>query len=236
VDYINWDIKNEVTEQSADQLLMTESFCRLGTYDINSPTCVAALSQVTRDANDQLVAVYTPKINVSQETLSVVTGGLQGLVEMGRAGRLTFQGSYSDMLKHTYQQYAGDQIINALTNPIWSTEFKTKLNGSVTWSLGAWSSTAYVIRYGSSPNFLAQNYGYGTPGAFSLGSWTLYNFSVRYQWNSSLQIRLAVDNAFNAMPPPDHSYPGIYNQPYNNNNYNVYGRSYLLEANYKFGK
>jgi hypothetical protein len=38
------------------------------------------------------------------------------------------------------------------------------------------------------------------------------------------------------MPPPDHSFPGIYNQPYNVFNYNVYGRSYLIEATYKFGK
>jgi iron complex outermembrane receptor protein len=236
VDYINWNIKNEVTEQSADQLLITESLCRLGTYDINSPTCVAALSQVTRNANDQLVAVYTPKINVSQETLSVFTAGLQSHVEIGRAGKLVFQASYSDLLTHTYRQYAGDAVIDLLRNPQWSTDFKSKVNGSVTWSLGAWSSTAYVNRYGGSANFLAQTYGYGTPGAFSLSPWTLCNVSVRYQWNTSLQLSFAVDNAMNASPPPDHSYPGIYNQPYNTLNYNDYGRSYLLQAHYTFGR
>lgn len=235
-DYIHWKINNEVTEESADQLLKVESLCRLGTYDINSPTCVAALAQVTRDANEQLVAVYTPKINVSEETLSVFTAGLSSLVEIGRAGKLVFQASYSDLLTHTYQQYTGDPIIDFLRNPLWSTDFKSKVNGSMTWVLGAWSSTAYVIRYGGSPNFLAQTNGYGTPGAFSLSPWTLYNFSVKYLWNSSLQVRLNVNNAFNAMPPPDHSFPGIYNQPYNVFNYNVYGRSYLIEATYKFGK
>jgi outer membrane receptor protein involved in Fe transport len=47
-DIIDWRIDNEVAEQQADSLLKTEADCRLGTLDINSPTCVAALSQVTR--------------------------------------------------------------------------------------------------------------------------------------------------------------------------------------------
>jgi hypothetical protein len=38
------------------------------------------------------------------------------------------------------------------------------------------------------------------------------------------------------MPPIDRSYPGTTSQPYDTTNYNVYGRSMFLEANYKFGK
>jgi iron complex outermembrane recepter protein len=235
VDYIHWAISNEVTEQSADQLLKTEALCRLGTYDIESPTCVAALAQVTRAANGMIVSIYTPKINVSQEGLDVVTAALGAPMEIGRWGKLVFEASYSDLLEHTYQQYVGDPIIDDLRNPIWSTEFKTKLNGSVTWSLGSWSSTIYANRYGRSPNFLAANNGYGTPGAGTVAPWTLCNVSVSYRSQSNVQVRLTTDNVFNAMPPPDHSYPGIYNQPYNTENYNVYGRSYLLEATYKFG-
>jgi outer membrane receptor for ferrienterochelin and colicin len=105
----------------------------------------------------------------------------------------------------------------------------------VTWSKAPWSSTVYVNRYGRSPNYLATVYGYGTPGAGNLSTWTLCNVSVRYQW-MSVQLSLAVDNIFDTMPPADHSYPGYTNVPYNNFNYNVYGRSYFLEANYKFGK
>jgi outer membrane receptor for ferrienterochelin and colicin len=45
-----------------------------------------------------------------------------------------------------------------------------------------------------------------------------------------------VDNVFNKQPPFDNSYAGIDNQPYNTENYNIYGRSYFVGANYKFGK
>jgi hypothetical protein len=38
------------------------------------------------------------------------------------------------------------------------------------------------------------------------------------------------------MPPKDDSYPGTVTGPYNATNYNVYGRTYYLEASYKFGK
>jgi hypothetical protein len=38
------------------------------------------------------------------------------------------------------------------------------------------------------------------------------------------------------MPPPDHSYPGTDSAPYNPFNYNVYGRSYFLQVNYKVGR
>jgi hypothetical protein len=37
-------------------------------------------------------------------------------------------------------------------------------------------------------------------------------------------------------PPKDNSWPGIYDQPYSSLNYNNYGRSFLVEANYKFAK
>jgi iron complex outermembrane recepter protein len=234
-DYIHWEIINEVTEQSSDQLLTMEAQCRLGNYDINSPTCLAALSQVTRDASGMLVSIYTPKINTAQENLNVVTASLHDLLDLGHGGRLLLEVSWSDLLNHTYQQYPGDQIIDLLRNPIYSTDFKSKVNGSVTWSLADWSSTFYVNHLGQTPNNLATIYGYGTPGAGALSTLTLCNLSVRYQWHSSLLLSAVITNLFNTMPPPDHSYDGTTSQPYNSLNYSVYGRSYLLEATYGFG-
>ena len=171
-DFIHWAISNEVIAQNADQLLKTESLCRLGTYDVTSPTCVAALSQVARDGNGVLLSVSTPKINVSQENLNVVTVGFNYVVPTNSAGTFEFEGSYSNILKHTLVQYVGDPLIDELTDATYSTDFKTKLNGSVTWGLGKFSTTVYAERYGSSPNYLATINGYGTDGAGKLGSWT----------------------------------------------------------------
>jgi outer membrane receptor protein involved in Fe transport len=236
LDYLHFTITNEVTEESADQLLRTESLCRLGQLVITSPTCVAAIAQVIRDPHTGLVdEVYTPKINVSSELVNAITLGTTYRLKTSRIGMFDFQMSWTDMIDHDYLQYAGEAPFNLLTNPIESQEFKSKVNASLTWTMGQFSATAYGTRDGATPNYLAEVDGYGTPGAGTLRAWTVYNFTAAYQATRALQITLTVDNVFNAMPPTDRSYPGTETQPYNEFDYNVYGPAYFLEANYKFG-
>ena len=50
-----------------------------------------------------------------------------------------------------------------------------------------------------------------------------------------LTLSANVNNLFDKLPPIDYSTPGIYSQPFNVENYNNYGRSFFVEANYKFG-
>ena len=62
------------------------------------------------------------------------------------------------------------------------------------------------------------------------------DLSIRYEPIKSLSVTLAVNNVGNTMPPADHSQPGTTNQPYNELNYNVYGREFFLQLTYKPGK
>ncbi|MEI8299085.1 MAG: TonB-dependent receptor [Pseudomonadota bacterium] len=239
VDYLHWQISNEVSMESTDQLLRTESACRLGELDVSSPTCVAALAQVSRDpGTDQLLAVYTPKVNVSQEAVDALTVTANYALQAGRWGGFQFEGAWTDMIKHRYQQYAGDSMIDLLGDPYWSTDFKSRLNGSVTWDKNQWSATVYVSRTGRSPNHLATLYpeGYATEGAGTLAPWTLTNLNVRYTVRSGLQLSASVNNLFDTQPPTDNSYNGLTSQPYNVFNFNPYGRSFRVEAKMKFGK
>ena len=233
-DYIHWQIHNEIQAQNEAVLLENESACRLGQLDINSPTCVAALAQVVRNPDGTINYVLDPKQNVSQESLGSVVLDLNYLVSAGRIGEFRFGGAYTDMITHAEQQFAGDPVINLLDSPFYSQEFKTKENVSVTWTLQQVSSTLYVERYGRTPNYLAtlEPVGYATKGAATLPSWTLCNFSASYQPISSLTVTLALNNVFNKMPPMDTSYPGSNGQPYNEFNYNVYGRQFYLSAHY----
>jgi len=237
-DFIRWNILNEIQEQPTDQLLRNEAACRLGQLDINSPTCVAALTDVQRNSAGVLQSVDTPKVNVAQETLNVLTSTLNYTLVTSLAGSFTFEGSYSDILKHSLTQFAGDTPIDLINNPFFSTDFKTKENFSTTWNFHRLGVTAYVERYGRTPNFIAteSTAGYASPGAGKLSTWTLTNFSARYQVIDGLTVSANVVNAFNKMPPVDNSYPGTSNQPYNIFNYNPYGRSYFVELNYKFGQ
>ncbi|MEO9078984.1 MAG: TonB-dependent receptor, partial [Rhodanobacter sp.] len=155
--------------------------------------------------------------------------------------KLVFDMSYSDLLKHTAQDYAIDPSVDYLRHPNYSTDFKTKANASLSWLKDQWAATLYINRYGRTPNYQAQqsdsylrdkNY----PLAGKLGAWTLYNASVTYNPIKSLGLSLQVTNLFNKMPPADHSYPGTTSLPYNSDDYNPYGRAMYLEANYKFGQ
>ena len=237
VDLIHWNISNEVEEQNSDQLLRVDSACLLGQLDITSPTCVQALAAVARDSNGNLVSVSTPKINVAEESLNVLTVGADYVLDVGAAGSFAFDASYTDLLKHEFTQFAGDQTIDLLQSPFYSTDFKTKENVSVTWNFHSFSSTFYVERYGRTPNYLAglTTDEYASPGAGRIGTWTLANFSAKYEIIPGLVVSANVDNVFNKAPPIDNSQPGITDQPYNSLNYNPYGRSFLVEANYKFG-
>jgi iron complex outermembrane receptor protein len=231
-DLLHWDLRNEVSFQSADQLMQLEAGCRLGRYDINSPSCVAALSQVTRDPTGVVNAIFTPKVNVSREVTEAFTMQIEEAMTLGAVGTLALQASWTDVLEHDYQQYPGDPVINELGDPTFSQDFKSKVNASLTWSIAEWNTTFYALRTGRSPNNLATKYGYGTPGAGTLAPWTVCNVNLRYLWKKSLGFSVTVDNLFDRMPPTDHTYTGLDNTPYNPQNYNVYGRAYYFQVTY----
>jgi iron complex outermembrane recepter protein len=236
LDFMHWGISNEIIAQDIVTLLKTESLCRQNSpgYSIDSPTCVAALSQVARDANGQLVSVYTPKVNIAQETVNALQIGINYRQPLGRFGALAFEASWSDLLKHEFLQYPGEPAFDYLRDPTQSQEFKTKFNASLTWSIGAFSATGYVNRYGRTPNYLATINGYGTPGAGALSPWAIANLSASYTVMKHFELTFNIDNLFNTQPPLDASYPGTQIQPYDELDYNVFGRQYYIEATYHF--
>jgi iron complex outermembrane recepter protein len=238
MDFFHWKIANEVLAQDADRLLRTDSACLLGQLDITSPTCVEAISQVTRDSNGLIVQISTPKINVAEENLNVAVVGFNYLLKTAGAGSFDFEGSYSNILKHNQTLFPGDAPVNLLNTPFYSTEFKTKANFAITYQYTKFSTTLYVEHYGKTPNYAAQQdpvNGYNVPGGGRLGIWTIANLSAKYEVLHGLTVSANVNNLFNKLPPIDYSTPGIYSQPFNVENYNNYGRSFFVEANYKFG-
>ncbi len=133
------------------------------------------------------------------------------------------------MLKHRFQQYDDTGVLNLLTNPYWSTEFRNTTNASP--NIARASTTLYVNSRGKAPNYLASPTpdGYLTDGAKKLKGWTPYNFNIGAQLTDHVSLSATVDNVFDKMPPFDGSYPGTELAPYNLFNYNIYGRSYTRE-------
>ena len=234
-DYLHIDISNEVAPQSADLLMREDSQCRQGQLAANSADCIAAAAQITRDPlTGQVTNITQYYINVSDEKTESVTAQIKYLFPNTPVGQFHLQFDWNDMLKHDYQIYPGGEVINQLTNPLYSSEFKSIVSGSLGWSLhDTWSSTVYWHRYGPSPNYTAMVDGAGTPGAAKVAPWMTWNWSVTYSPTRDIDLSLLANNIFNKMPPTDGTYTSF--PYYNNENYNVYGREVMLQLQWRFG-
>lgn len=237
-DLLHWNIKDEVSQQDSDKLLRDDYECRSGIQDPTSANCVSTLSLVTRDSGGFLVSFLTPKINVSNEKLTALTVSAAFSQEIGRFGTLDMRASWNNMMDHKYRQYEDQPTLNLLTNPYWSTEFRNSVNASVTWNVAKASTTLYMNMRGKAPNWYATDdpSGYLREGAGKLKAWTIFDLNFGYDLTDHISLSATVDNLFDKGPPKDNSYLGTEVQPYNEFNYNVYGRSYIFEMAYKFGK
>lgn len=254
-DYYNIRIANEVQLQSIDELLRTEAACRLGQLDPSSPTCINTLGQIIRNGptgnvgtSYELQQVTVHPINVANERVSGILASLNYQWDIGRYGTLGFDANYNVTLKHSFQQYPFDPVVDYLRDPFYSSEFKSKAIADISWDIGPISATLTGIRYGKTPNYYAQvnPTGYATPCstgtkndpyvscAGTVAPWTTYNASVAYRINDAMTITGIVNNIKNSMPPSD---PTWTSSPYYNIfNYNAYGRQYWLEFDWKFGQ
>jgi outer membrane receptor protein involved in Fe transport len=237
-DLHHWEITDEVGQQNATGLALREMYCRTGApgYDINAPVCQDALARITRNAAGTITEIYTPKVNEALEVLSALTLNASYRVGIGTYGDLLFRGSYTNNIKHEYTQFAGDEPIDLLRSPGWSSDPKSKANASVTWSRDNWGATLYANRIGHTPNYRARvDDSYGAATAGKLDPFTLYNLSLDYRPTPALSLSLMVNNLLDEMPPTDPTYPGSSGEPYNTAQFSPYGRAVYLEARWEFG-
>ncbi len=247
VDYFAWDIRDEVDQQSADQLMLAEYFCRTGQANTSTASCAKALEWVKRGESNEIESIYTPKVNVARQELQAITASLNYALDVGAWGALNFSGNYTNNLEHTVTPLPGDEPIDLLRDPyymwIYDTYAKTRADASLGWSIGRWTTTAYANRIGKTPNYLAyssKSWDYVHPSGQKAGWWapyTTYNLSLNYAVNDNIRLSLLVNNLLDKTP--DHqaqNYPGTAGTPFNNYLYNTYGRSMYLEMRYDFGK
>ncbi len=245
VDYYDVHIANEVEPQSINSLLQTDAQCLLNQIPNTSAACQAAFLAILRNPAGKVTSYSVRPINVARERVSGITAGMNYRYDLGKYGELDLNGNYNVTLKHTFQLAPGQPFLDLLHNPYdsylyaqggtaYGPEFKSILNGSITWSIGPWSSTLYGIRYGKLPNTAAYTSPnvYQAYGAGRVTPWILYNATVRYNISKDARVSLTVNNLFNAMPPHDStatSWPY-----YDLGAYNPFGRSYFVDFNYHF--
>ncbi len=245
-DYYNWKINDEVDQLSASQLLLTEYFCRTNQSGTLTTSCENALEWIQRGANGELVSIYTPKVNIAEQTLEAFTAQVNYMVDIGQLGNLAFALNYTNNLEHTVTPSPGDDAIDLMDDPyymwIYDAYAKTRTDLSVAWSKGDWTTTLYANRIGETPNYLAYasgDWGYEHSSGQKAGKWdayTTYNASVNWRPTEKIQLSVMVNNLLDEMPDDQASnYPGTSSTPYNNYLYNPFGRAFYVEAKYRFG-
>lgn len=240
VDYYNIKIDDKVADLSLDTLLRNEAACRLGQLDPASPTCIDAVARIDRSSAtapvpNQLQDIRTNPINISEEEVEGITAKLDYRWETANWGRFNLSGSYNATLRHRSQQYPEDPVIDLLNEPFYSSEFRNVGSASITWETGPWVSTLYGVRYGKTPNYAAQinEAGYEAPDAGKVDAQVRFNASVAYNFSDDVTLSLAINNLTDEEPPSD---PTWTDYPYYNIfNFNGYGRSFLVELNWRFG-
>jgi outer membrane receptor protein involved in Fe transport len=244
-DYYDIRIRNEVQYQSVNSLLIQEAQCLLGQIPASSPVCIAALNAVSRSSTGQLLSVSYQPVNIASERVSGIVASLAYRYDLGQWGELSLNGNYNVTLRHEFQAGPGDPTVDLLHNPYYDylysqggsalgPEYKTILSGTLNWAVGNWDTALTAIRYGKLANSAAAENPtvYQTYGAGTLPPWILYNATVKYDIGSDASVGLTVNNLFDTMPPVDKSDTAW--PYYDEGAYNIYGRSYYVDFNYRF--
>ena len=247
-DFYSWDIKNEVDQIGADDIMREEYYCRRGEAGPGIVSCDNVAAWISRDASGQLVSIETPRVNVARQKLQLFTINTHYLQDIGRFGQLMFTANYTNKTKHERQPDVTQDYLDLLNSPNanWAYDAgpKWKADGSIGWNIGKWTTTLYANMMGATPNYQAAisddwNYvdeDYGVR-AGKWGTYTTFNLGVDYQALDNLSLSLQVNNLGNKMPTNQaHNYPGTETTPYNEYLYSVYGRSIFAELHYNFGK
>ena len=233
VDWFDIDMRDQVQDMSVDAILRDEAACRLGELDIASPTCVDALSRVTRGGNGSLYGIYVNPVNVAKETTRGIDAAARYRFNTP-IGQFTVSANHTWVKEHDFQQFPGDPVEDQFAVNSGFDIPRTKTSASIGWEKNAWSATVHGQRLDKLPNGWSydQVWEDGDPGPYIPATYR-YNASVQYRFTDHSRLSLAVTNVFNKMPPKDPTYTAY---PYYDISwFDAVGRQIHLQYTHKFG-
>jgi iron complex outermembrane receptor protein len=239
LDYYDIDMRDQVQDMRNDAILQDEANCRIGSrvdgtpVDVNSPTCLDAISRVTR-VDGRLYGIYVNPINIARESTSGIDFSTHYQLPT-RIGDFRFTGNYTWVREHTFQQFEGDAIEDEFAVNSGFDIPRNKASATVSWEKNVWTASLHGERLGRLPNSDSYD-GVFDPeagGSPYIEATYRYNATLQYRFSDHMHLSLAVDNLFDKMPPRDMSYTAY---PYYDISwFDTLGRSYYLQFTYKFG-
>ena len=241
VDYFDIDMRDQVQDLRVDNILQDEANCLIGqtptgtAVDPNSPTCLDAISRVTRNDQGELYGIFVNPINVARESTTGVDLSARSRWETS-LGDFSVGAGYTWVREHDYQQYTGDATEDQFAVNSGFYIPRTKANLSLGWNNDAWAVTLYGSRLGRIASYDSWAFQDIEPDS-GVDPWVeatyLYNATVSYAFNDRSKLALAIDNLTDEMPPVDPTHGGY---PYYNMSwFDAIGRSFYLQYTHRFG-
>ncbi|MES2077422.1 MAG: TonB-dependent receptor [Pseudomonadota bacterium] len=227
LDYWNIKIDNLVTDLDGDRLLRDEADCRTGKTDRNSPSCVDTINRIVRYADNapnkpgEIKTIYVSPINAAQQSVNGIDLTLKYALRTSGYGKFVLSANFSKTLNRKSRQFADDPQKDDMAE-LGTSDWPNKLNASLNWNIGDWSSTLFVNRFGRLSNSAETAIGSST---------TTANISTVYQLDKRTTLSLIVNNVFNKIK--DDKSGGWPN--YRVGSFSPVGRIGWVELNYHFG-
>lgn len=236
VDYYKIKLEDRARALDAAYILQNEANCRLGVnrdgssfeHAIGSPFCQNIMGLVTRTSapgttlDQQVSRLNTAYINQAMQEVSGIDATFKYRYDTDRLGDFSFDLGYSLRLTDKSQRFPGDTTVDY--RDMWDYDPRSRVRGSVGWSLDDWSVTVFGSRLGANMNWDETG---------RLKPYILYNLQVGKKFGNSLKVDFTVvnitDNQFREDPTYT-SYPYFYNYI----GADPLGRRYYVSATYRF--
>ena len=233
LDYFDIDMRDQVQDLRASEVMRNEYECRTGVQPINSPLCVDTLARITRSADGGIYGVHVNPINVARENTSGIDFSTNLRFDT-RIGRIGLSGGYTWVRDHEIQVYPDEPIVDMFAVNSGYDIPRTKANARLWWEREAWSASVQANRLGRLPNGWSYDevWEAGDPGPWLEATYR-YNANLQYKFTDRARLSLSVVNLTDEKPPVDSTYTSY---PYYDISwFDTQGRSYYLEFTYKFG-
>ncbi|KAF1707315.1 TonB-dependent receptor [Pseudoxanthomonas sacheonensis] len=235
VDYYDIRLKGAVTTLSSTYIIDAEGGCRTGLtrtrqpypYALDSGFCQEILSRVTREVapgepTDRVTNIRSGPVNQAYQRVTGIDAAFKYRLDTDRFGDFGFDLAWTHTLKSQRQPFATDALEEDWRDDLSNFDFRSRVRGSVAWSLDDWSANVFATRYGSLPNW--QETGRIAP-------YVLWNLNVSKQITEKMEVSLFVNNVFNKFHPKD---SGFNTYPYFWRAYSPLGREISAQVEYKF--
>jgi outer membrane receptor protein involved in Fe transport len=244
VDYYRIKLEDQARQLAAATLLADEANCRIGTYANGTPFeygsssayCQNVYNLIQRaggTTDGPIQRINSAYINAALTDTSGIDATYKYRLDTDRLGTFRLDLGYTIVLTDKYKQSEDDELIDYRDTPSLYNS-RSRVRGSLNWTIGDWSTTVFGVRYGTVRNAANADFtnAAGVYSGLRLKPYMLYNLAVEKKFGDNVRATLQVANVFNNQ----YRYDSSQGYPFFNsfNGSDPYGRRFNLSVAYSF--